>query len=357
MGWTPPPARNAVIKAGERLRTPIPAEEAGLAAEDFRIAHEWRAAHLLPLHGVRQSLVQQARAVDADAIVAGRIKRMSSLRKKLQRSRINLWDIQDVAGVRAVMPNIQAVDEVVARFRDGRSKHLLKRCDDYVSQPKESGYRSQHLMMRFQGDDAAFRNRSVEVQVRTRNQHSWATTLEAVGLMRGEDLKGSLGDSDWLRFFALMSSEFAHVEDQPLVPGTPADERERRKELLDLEASLDVVNVLTSYRAAIRGVDAARGERGSRFMISFDRVSQQVTVRPLGALAALQHLKAAEAVGTESVLVEVDGVEALSAAYPNYFMDVAHFVEQLRRTLIGAPKGRSVRQLLDSWRFWKGYSV
>lgn len=349
------PSRDEVISAGDYLRGHI-AEPSDAAVDAFRTAYAWREAHLVPLHSVRMSLRQIAGAVDTEPLVAGRIKRMSSIRKKLRSSRINLWDIQDVAGVRAVLPNIDLVNEVAARIEGGRSIHRLAKHQDYILAPKASGYRGRHLMMRYQGENEILRNRSVEIQIRTLNQHAWATALEAVGLMRGEDLKGGKGDASWLRFFALMACEFAHVEDQPLVPGVPESSDERRRELLELEGQIKAVDTLTGYRRAIRGVSESRGARGSRFIITFDRNRQRVSVRAVTRPeAAIARLREAEASGSESVLVEVDSVDALESAYPNYFMDVAHFTEQLRRSLVGGPKGRSVRQLLDSWRFWKGY--
>lgn len=356
------PTRTDVVAAGDFLRGQI-TEASADAVAAFNTAYEWREAHLAPLHSVRMSLRQIVLGVgdNWDPLVPGRIKRMSSIRKKLRRSKISLWDIQDIAGVRAVLPDMETVEEVARRIEDGRSIHRLAKQDDYIASPKESGYRSRHLMMRYQGENA-LKNRSVEIQLRTRRQHAWATTLEAVGLMRGEDLKAGKGDDDWLRFFVLMAGEFACEEGQPMIPGLPDDQSERRRELKDLEARLSAVDTLATYRSAIRGVDMKQASRGTRFIISFDRNSQSVSVRPMDKPAtAIRHLKDAEAAGVETVLVEVDSVDALSAAYPNYFMDVAHFVDQVRRSVQWTPTAGHARvggkfsELLSSWGFFKGY--
>lgn len=345
------PARDDVIAAGAVLRGTIStADDAATAA--FSTAYDWREAHLLPLHSVRSSLRQiVVGAGDHSPLVAGRIKRMSSIRKKLKRSKISLWDIQDIAGVRAVLPSMDMVTEAARRIEDGRSVHRLAKQDDYIASPKDTGYRSRHLMMRYQGDNA-LRNRSVEIQLRTSRQHAWATTLEAVGLMRGEDLKSGRGDPDWLRFFRIMSSEFAREEGQALIPGVPEDRAELLRELADLEGRIDAVQTLTSYRKAIRTADLQQASRGTRFIISFDRASQAVSVRPLHRPAsAIEMLRATEASGVESVLVEVDGVDALSSAYPNYFMDVAHFVDQVQRSLSRESIGKPYMKWLRYWRW------
>jgi len=40
-------------------------------------------------------------------------------------------------------------------------------------------------------------------------QHAWATAVEAVGIFTKQALKSNIGDGEWLRLFALMSSEIA----------------------------------------------------------------------------------------------------------------------------------------------------
>jgi Region found in RelA / SpoT proteins len=87
----------------------------------------------------------------------------------------------------------------------------LREEDDYIARPKPDGYRSHHLMFNFRDRRNAgiHDGRRIEVQLRTRLQHSWATAVEAVGLFRGEDLKGNQGNPKWLRLFTLMSAEFA----------------------------------------------------------------------------------------------------------------------------------------------------
>lgn len=58
--------------------------------------------------------------------------------------------------------------------------------------------------------------RRFEVQIRTQLQHAWATTVEAVGLFRGEQLKNHQGSAECLRFFELISGELAEAESCPV---------------------------------------------------------------------------------------------------------------------------------------------
>ena len=73
-------------------------------------------------------------------------------------------------------------------------------------------------MFSFCGRDAdtvIYNGKRIELQVRTRLQHSWATAVEAVGLFRGEELKNHKGSEEWLRLFKLLSAEFAEAERCP----------------------------------------------------------------------------------------------------------------------------------------------
>lgn len=327
-----------MLAAGAVLSDTIAPDEYEGAASAFATAHAWRAAHLTPMHSMRLSIYGVARAVTGEALVAGRIKRMSSIRKKLRRTSISLWEIQDIAGVRAIVPGMQDVDAITARLMSGELKHRLARTDDRIATPKASGYRSRHHLMRFRGEGelAALNRRSVELQLRTVLQHSWATALEAVGLMRGEDLKAGYGSEEWLRLFRLMAAQFADDENLPGVPGEPTDRTERLKQIRLLDGYLDALAILDGYKHAIRRVETRGPSAGGRFVVAFDRNAQTVHVYPSTSVAAfLGGARSNDPNGVESVVVEVDRVDSLAAAYPNYFADVTVFATRLRSYLTG----------------------
>jgi ppGpp synthetase/RelA/SpoT-type nucleotidyltranferase len=196
--------------------------------EAFQIANNWRDAHALPMRSIRYQLIGFMRGHKIEGVTAARLKRMQAIRKKLRRLPIGLHKLQDLGGCRAILPTINDVHALVAAIRE-RSRHQLWDEDDYIVRPKKDGYRSHHLKFSYRGkgDNAIYDGRRVEVQVRTRMQHSWATGVEAVGLFRGEDLKGNQGDADWLRLFKLISAEFAAAEQCPEPPDVPPMEWSR----------------------------------------------------------------------------------------------------------------------------------
>ncbi|SEJ81632.1 hypothetical protein SAMN05428950_103309 [Sphingomonas sp. OV641] len=239
------------------------------------------------------------------------------------------------------MPNQTAVDRLLALYRS-EAAHIFRAENDYISAPKDSGYRSHHLIFRYQGQEQYEAwNRSpmfVEVQLRTRLQHAWATAVEAVGMVRGEDLKSGAGDVDWLRFFALMAAEIASAERATLVPGTPASDIERREEILALERGLNALATLEKYRQAVK-ISETVSTRAPFYLIQFDAANQQVKVRGVSLSASSSALDDAE-YGNQlnSVLVAVDKLSDLRSAYPNYFLDVQMFATCLKRVVSPPPK-------------------
>jgi hypothetical protein len=201
---------------------------------------------------------------------------------------------------------------------------------------KSDGYRSHHMVLKFSGtgEGAPFNGRRVEVQVRTQLQHSWATAVEAVGLYRREDLKAGKGSPDWLRLFRLMSEEFA-VEEACL-----ALSDERLREITALEKKLDAAEILERLSQAFvysESVIFDPRDKPDYFQIEYDRAAGKVHIRPFfGPIYATMNYDAAEMKNAESggrdtkiVLVEVDEIENLRAAYPNYFGDVQKFKSKL----------------------------
>jgi len=73
--------------------------------------------------------------------------------------------MQDVAGCRAILPNLAAIDEVRRRIEHQKSE--IVKVNDYNATPRSSGYRAVHIVVRRDGA-------LVEVQLRTTNQQRWA---------------------------------------------------------------------------------------------------------------------------------------------------------------------------------------
>jgi hypothetical protein len=211
--------------------------------------------------------------------------------------------------------------------------------DDYITNPRRSGYRSYHIVLKYFGTYESYAGMRIEIQLRTQLQHAWATAVEAVGLYRNEDLKGGNGDPGWLRFFELMASEIATAEDLPIVPATPECRSERLNELRDLNKRLDAFGTMEGFRRAVRDTEGyGRKPESKYYLIQYDNRAKTVSVRPYDSVVTgYSDLGREEAKSdvSNAVLVEVDKIEDLKEAYPNYFLDVAMFADGLRSVLQG----------------------
>lgn len=264
---------------------------------------------------------------------------------KLGRNPTTLDKLQDLGGCRFILPTITDVHALTDALRS-RIPHTLRLERNYIAEPKPDGYRSHHLMFTYVGRKGRVIHDGcrIEVQVRTRLQHSWATTVEAVGLFRGEQLKNHQGSGEWLRLFELMSGEFADAEWCP-VPNTVSNEVQRRREITDLAKSLDALGVLESVSLGFKETDfpLAPGYRPSHYLIRYNHTDKTVRVDPYNApTAATRSYDTAERLDNMTsdtsltvVLVEVDKLDSLKAAYPNYFGDVDLFTRQLRLVVQG----------------------
>lgn len=222
--------------------------------------------------------------LELNGITAARLKRMQAIRKKLRRPNfsLNLSQVQDLGGCRAILSSMDEVRALVGALRD-RSRHELRNEDDYIGAPKPDGYRSHHLMMGFRGrgEKQIYDGRRIEIQIRTQLQHSWATAVEAIGLFRGENLKGNQGSKKWLRFFQLMSAEFAEAEGCPVrteMRSHSVRVPEIKKFDKDLEASATLDNL--SHAVRWTEVSVLPREKPTHFLIIYNNIARTVDVQP-----------------------------------------------------------------------------
>ena len=316
------------MNAGKVLRESIPVDGSKVSddiIEAFRIAHAWRHSFEAPMRDVRQELSFRNTKLELGGSTAGRLKRMTSIRRKLK-SR-SLYQIQDIGGCRIILPCLAEVQIVSDYYLEGQSRHEFLSEDNYISNPRATGYRSRHFILKVAGfpDD----RQRIEVQVRTRLQHAWATAVEAAGLWLGQNLKAGEGDSRWLELFALMSQFITEEEGTHSVPGIASSAVNRKARLRELEADIDAIATLDGLRSAFKSIHPTRAS--GLLLLEFDATKKRLTVSNYSWASSPDRYAAAERDAlSNSVVVDVDSIEDLKAAYPNYFLDVEMFVQRLR---------------------------
>lgn len=338
MPWTKPlNSRGRVDLAGDIMsgrKTMNPNMDLNTALE---VAGNWRSSHGYPLDIVSKSLSRRAKRIDARALVASRTKRLTSVALKLRRfSSMQLSQMQDLGGCRAVVRNVSRVYRLLKYYQTHPYRVVdLLTLKDYIKNPKPDGYRSIHLICRYKGthQKGAYKNLKVEVQLRSSMQHAWATALETIDAFTGQALKTNIGgnDSRWERFFALMSSAIAMMEDQPLVPSTPDDPHEISEELRIICRQLNVPDVFRGLAAGLEITKRLKGNAGI-YVLSLDSEKKRTSlVRFESAKEADEFYLESEKQNKDkphiqTVMVKLESIRDLRRAYPNYYSDTHRFV-------------------------------
>jgi len=309
----------------------------------LQLLSNWRASHSYPLNALNTTLRNRVLSVDPSAITAQRLKRLESVLRKLRRRpTMQMSQMQDVGGCRAVVGGMKNLAEVLRIYVDRPLKHTLYKLDNYIDQPKEDGYRSIHMRYRFAGRATAspWNNLRIEVQVRTKLQHSWATAVETIDAFTGENIKFGAGADKWRRFFALMGSVHALYERQHPVPGTPVVTSELRDELSDLSTELNVPYMLRSYARIGRQVQGYKNGKDYWYLLELMPSTSEVKMTSYpNRMSDLAKNDYADAelrfrdTLNQAVLVSVDSIKDLQKAYPNFFGDTRLFLSSLERFL------------------------
>ena len=111
--------------------------------------------------------------------VNGRVKKISSILEKMHKKKISFENIEnrldDLAGIRIICQFVEDIDAVVEIIKHRSDMEVIEE-KDYVSNPKESGYRSYHLIIRYNVITlSGTKNIKVEIQIRTLAMNFWAT--------------------------------------------------------------------------------------------------------------------------------------------------------------------------------------
>jgi ppGpp synthetase/RelA/SpoT-type nucleotidyltranferase len=288
MAWTAPQhSKTHVTQAGKTfIDSSASLEERALARA---IVNNWRSAHAYPLNTIQVTLRQRARRVETDPIIAQRTKRLPSIKAKLERfPTMGLARMQDIAGCRAIMDNVDNVRELEAAYIEPKRRRtqIIARHDNYIAVPKDDGYRGVHVVVTYGGaQQKAWDGLKVEVQIRSRLMHAWATALETVDTFTRQQLKTGKGQPNWKRFFALMSSEIALIENCPSVPGTPESLTELRRQLKQQAQDLQVIDRLESYAQMLRVANDVKDSKSRWFLLRLDLSEKNLHLTPFDSPA------------------------------------------------------------------------
>lgn len=312
--------------------------------EALLVINAWRVCHAYPINTFVATLRKKVSGYK-NPIVAQRLKRLPTIIDKLDRyPSMELSRMHDIAGVRAIVSSMSELNKLVDEYKNARFSHILKPPYDYIENPKDDGYRGVHLVYKYDNSYARndkakqYKGLLVELQIRTKLQHNWATAVETAGTFRSESLKTQRGSSDWLDFFSLVSAAFAWVE------GTPTPKKHKKLSLIDIITRIKQIDQAARIVEQIKGFsyaakildDKARTQRFYN-LITLDINAHTLTIQSFKKAQINTALRAYEEVEKlhidspryESVLVSAGSLKSLKQAYPNYFVDLKEFLEKI----------------------------
>ena len=304
----------------------------------YELANKWRACHAYPINTFQSTLRNKLRRNYSDCLVAQRLKRMPTIIEKLKRfPSMQLTTMQDIGGVRAILPTVDDVNRLTKEYLESQFHHELTNTYDYINNPRnEDGYRSVHLVYKYNNiKNPPYDGLRIELQIRTKLQHVWATAVETMGTFLGQALKSRVGDQNWLDYFSLVSSAFAYKENTPLIPKyADLTCEETFAQVAETTKNLSALDIMDGISAVVQ--DEGFEQQGwSYHVIVLDSINRKVTVFSYSrdnyeaAVNKLEEFErtAVEGEKIEPVLVSAGKLAMLRKAYPNFFLDIRDFSE------------------------------
>jgi len=349
MHWTLPDYKKPEIdRAGKILTQKDP--PASELEKALTVMNNWRSSHSFPMNTFKIRLGRASKRIDNEALIVQRLKRVPSIIKKLNRAQtqtMKLSQMQDIGGCRAVLSDVSLVKKLTNFYTSKRKsrglKHKKVNEKDYVKNPKPDGYRSIHLIYKYKSDKkSTYDGLLVEIQIRSRIQHAWATAVETVDLFTKQAIKSNEGRPDWMEFFKLVSSAFASMEGETPVPGTPTNPDELKRQIKKRVGELRVFQKMEKWTKAITIIEP-KMKQLHFFLLVLDvsEDAEKLEIRGYSKdaerTATDHYLEAEKSQGRDPnkdvVLVGADSIDELRKAYPNYFIDTTHFLSYLKKYL------------------------
>lgn len=331
-------SRNKLNKAGQAI---VAGDDVFKVAEAVTLIDDWRAMHQ-PVLDEMSAQVAHVLSVNHIPIAfsSKRLKRMPSIVDKLKHNpSMGLGGVQDIGGARFAFEDIPTLTSAYELLQKTSLEGFsLKATYNYVEKPKESGYRSIHFVYKYHSDDEDKDGMLVELQIRTRLQHDWATAVETAELISQSPLKASAGDEHWQDYFKLVSAIFAHREHQPVADAFEKySEADFCKQYDAVERQHRFTEQLNALVGAVQMVSEHSFSKGY-VVVHIDYRKKTVQLRHFKAdeieTANELYSKVESSITRETgavVLVSVSDMNELREAYPSYFLNAYEFIASLRQ--------------------------
>jgi putative GTP pyrophosphokinase len=161
----------------------------------------YRTSHKDALSNTFTTLCACTKKISPTSIVTFRIKRFQSIIGKLERyPEMRFSRMWDIGGCRCILKDENSVYKLKSIIENDKSLEVIKEYD-YIKEPQVDGYKSVHLFVKHTCSDKV-----IEVQLRSLENHNWATLVEISDLLFDSKLKEYGQDKKLLEFHKLLSN-------------------------------------------------------------------------------------------------------------------------------------------------------
>lgn len=235
-------SKNRVDKAGAALARP-PEYETFEYLELEEVFDQYRAQHLGPLSRTTSAIQSWLTDYGNSYYIAQRLKRKPQIARKLRRLSTRLTQLQDIGGLRIIVANNAAVDELndflELQIESSDQMQSIRTTDHREKGKDVTGYRALHKIISRDGV-------TLEIQVRSRIQHYWAENIEKTSVISQTHLKEGEGAPEILEYFKTLSDIFYEVENGRALSNVDRVSFERKRQAAEFEIEKSRLNRLLS---------------------------------------------------------------------------------------------------------------
>ena len=263
-------------------------------------------------------------------IVVTRLKRMESIIDKLRRPNSSkLSRIDDIAGIRIIVNNfteIYEISELLEKLLISNNRQL-KYNKDYIEFSKKDGYRSLHKIFTFSYEN---KNLNFEIQIRTKLQHLWSTTVEIYDLIEYKNLKS--GSFNKLKtweglFFKRCSKVIENFEKNNLVYSKKMIDK-----IFKFKKYIKIFEKLKTIKS-IKNIHLLEGYKdGDSLLLIIDIEKGSINFldeEPENLVTYYNILEQESKKNIKLLLLTIKNIKKLQSAYSNYFLDNDEFIKLL----------------------------
>ena len=134
-----------------------------------------------------------------NAKIVSRIKNPKSMEQKIINDGfpVNyesaLLKESEAIGIRIITDTISSVYSILQQLQNSRFCRIIN-IKDYIKEPKESGYRSLHVIVAIPSEDPDFPELKIEIQIRTAIMDCWASLEHLVKYKQITDMTPEIED-------------------------------------------------------------------------------------------------------------------------------------------------------------------